>query len=172
MSGVSTFAIFQQLLQQSVNKNSSLDAATQASMTTYIAVLSKTVLAELTFANAESFSGAASIDEALKSIRVATAALGTNRVEFEEIVWTVCHTVDGTKGEIGALIGHGGNSPDPLLATSDITMEYRLSSSDTWKAFDRQTLLTGITRIQFAVDIADQGSDATLPSLAVVAYQE
>lgn len=172
MSGVSTFSVFKQLLQQSVDKNSSLDAATKATMTTYIAQLDENVLLELTFANHESTGGAVTINEALKAIEVAIAALGTNRVEWEEMVFTVCHTIDGTKGEIGALLGHGGNSANALVAASDISLQYRLSSTDTWKAFDRQTVLTGVTRIQFAADIADQVAAGSLPTLTVIAVQE
>jgi hypothetical protein len=172
MSGVSTFAIFRQLLQQSVDGNSQLDSSTRASMTTYIAALSKEENVELTFADVESTGGSVTVDEALKAVQVATGVLGTNRVVFDEITWTVEHTVNGTKGEIGALVGHGGNSPDALIATADISLQYRLSSTGTWKAFDRQTVLNGVTTIQFAADIADQVADGTLPTLLIAASQE
>jgi hypothetical protein len=50
-------------------------------------------------------------------------------------------------------------------------MEYRLSSTDPWKSFDRNTVLEDVTSIQFAAAIADQAGAAALPGIVLIAQQ-
>jgi len=172
MAGVSTFEIFKTLLTNSVNADASLSSSTKASMVIRIADLARSYPLILNYENQDSVAGNVSVSEALKSILIASGAPGTpNRVEFDLVNFSVPVRIDGTQGAIGALIGHGGTSLDPLVDTADITLQYRLTASGTWKAFNQTTLLDNVTSVQFAAAIADQGSAASLPELHIVAQQ-
>lgn len=171
MSGVTTFGIFQSLLTNSVNSDATLDETTKASMLTRVSMLARITDMVLHSGNVESSVGQVTVDESINEITVLTGATGNNRVIFDAVQMTVPVDVNGGAGESGFLVGHGGDGVNSLVAVADITMQYRLSATDAWKAFTRSTSLKNVTYIQFAVDIADQGSDAALPQMTVLAYQ-
>ena len=120
---------------------------------------------------AQSVTGAVTENTTTKSLDVAIAVLGTNRVEFDPIQLFVPVTVDGTRGIRGFLPGHAGTSALPLVAQSGITLQYRLAAGDPWATFDRTTLLPEVTWIQFAAAIADQVATSALPAIHVHAEQ-
>lgn len=170
-SAVTTFGIFQSLLTNSVNSDASLDPTTKASMLTRIAELAREAAVLLDFSNVESTVGQAAVAEATRSIEVVSGATGNNRVVWDLMTFTVPVTISGGLGTRGFLAGHVGASVNGPVVEADISLQYRLSSTDTWKAFDRNTILEDIITVQFAADIADQGSDAALPTLNLVARQ-
>lgn len=170
-STVTTFAVFQTLLQRSVDLDPNLDSATKAAMKTRIQNLVREQEIVLDQEKAQSVTGAVTENTTTKSLDVAIAALGTNRVEFDPIQFFVPVTVDGTRGIRGFLPGHAGTSVLPLVAQSGITLQYRLSSGAPWATFDRTTLLQEVTWIQFAAAIADQVVASSLPALHIHAEQ-
>jgi hypothetical protein len=138
-STVTTFGIFQSLLVNSVNNDSNLDAATKSSMLVRINELAREVGLVMDFSNVESFGGSVTIDELAKSIEVAVGATGTNRVVWDLMSFTVPLMISGTLTASGFLPGHVGASANGPVADADISMQYRLSTTDTWKTFDRST---------------------------------
>jgi hypothetical protein len=170
-STVTTFAVFQTLLQRSVDLDPNLDSATKAAMKTRIQNLAREQEIVLGQPKASSTSGAVTENPTTQSIDVAIAALGTNRVEFDPIQFFVPVTVDGTKGVRGFMPGVAGTSVLPLVAQAGITLQYRLASGDPWSNFDRTTLLSEVTWIQFAANIADQVAASSLPDIHIHAEQ-
>jgi len=171
-TAVTTFGVFKSLLTNSVSNDSSLDAATKASMLVRINDLPRDVRVVLDFSTVESFGGLVTVDDLAKSIEVAVGATGTNRIEWDLLIFAVPLAVSGTLTATGFLPGHVGASANAPVADADIAMEYRFSGTDVWKTFDRSTVLEGVTAIQFAAAIADQGGAAALPLLALIARQE
>ena len=171
MSTVSTFGIFQSLLTNSVNSDTTLDAATKASMLARITAIPRYDLLGFTAGNVVSTTGLATVNAALNEIAVATGVTGNNRVVWGGVTFVVPVDISGSLGERGFLPGHGGDGTDGLVALADISLQYRLSATGVWAAFNRSTSLKGVTYIEFAADIADQGSDAVLPQVNIPAYQ-
>lgn len=171
-SAVTTFGVFKSLLTNAINNDSSLDAATRSSMLARINELPREVSIALGFDTAESVAGQVTVDDLAKSIEVASGATGNNRVEWTLMTFAIPLTISGTLGARGFLPGNVGVSPNPRVADADISVEYRFSATDTFKTFDRSTVLKEVTSIQFAARIADQGSDASLPGLVFVTEQE
>jgi|SRR5210317_853854 len=169
---VSTFAIFQQLLTASVNKDSSLDTTAKMSMLTRLAELAREVSLVEDHSTVESVAGQVTADDANLSIEVATGATGNNRVTFVARTFMVPVTVAGTVADKGFMLGSTGTSANAAVAAADVSVQYRFSTTDPWKNFTQSSVLKGVTSIQFAADIADQGADAALPSLVFVATQE
>jgi hypothetical protein len=172
MSTVTTLAIFKQLLTKSVNADTTLDDTTRASMLARIDDMTEDVALLLDYANAESVSGQVTLDELNRSIEVATGATGNNRVVWESMTFAVPVDISGGLGTQGFLPGHVGSSANSPVATADISLEYRFSATDPWKKFDRNVLLEDVTTIQFAAAIADQGSDAALPTINLIPEQK
>ncbi len=168
-SAVSTFGIFQSLLTSSVTNDTTLDAATKASMLTRINELARGIDLRLDISNVESVTGQAVKNEALNAIEIGTP--GTSRVEWNSMTFTVPVDIDGTAGEDGFLPGHGGDGADPLVTVADISLQYRLTAAGAWQAFRRTTLLKGVTFIQFAADVADPTLASVLPQINLVANQ-
>ncbi len=167
-----TFAIFQSLLRESVTKDTALSSATRAAMLARIDDLARDVELLFNFDNVDSSAGSVSIDHANKSIELAVGVLGTNRVEWSLMTFSVPVTISGVKTAIGAFFGNAGTSVNALVADADISLQYRFSSTDNWKNLDKATVLETVTAIQIAADIADQASIAALPGVVIVAKQE
>jgi hypothetical protein len=172
MSTVTTWAIFKQLLANSVNADTSLDDTTRASILARIDDMTADVALLLDFSNVSSVAGQVSVDELNQSIEVASGATGNNRVIWNQMTFAVPVDISGTLGENGFLPGHIGSSGNPAVANADISLEYRFSATDPWKKFTRNSFLEDVTAIQFAAAIADQGADAALPTLNLVAEQK
>jgi hypothetical protein len=172
MSTVTTWAIFKQLLTNSVNADTSLDDTTSASILARIADMTADVALLLDFSSVESVAGQVTLDELNRSIEVASGATGNNRVIWNLMTFAVPVDISGSLGTRGFLAGHVGSSVNSPVAEADITLEYRFSATDPWKKFDRNSLLEDVATIQFAAAIADQGSDAALPTLNLVAEQK
>jgi len=170
-SAVTTFGVFKGLLKDSVNKNSSLDAATKSSMLVRVEDLPRDERVVLNFDNVASLSGQVTVDDLAKSIEVAIGVTGNNRVEWDLMTFAVPVSIAGTLTADGFLPGNIGASANPPVAAADISMEYRLSSTDAWKTFDRNTVLEEVSSIQFAATIADQVASAALPGLVLIAQQ-
>jgi len=172
MSTVTTLAIFKQLLTKSVNADTTLDDTTRASILARIDDMTSDVALLLDFSTVESVSGQASVDELNRSIEVAAGATGNNRVVWDAMTFAVPVDISGGLGTQGFLPGHVGSSGNSPVATSDITLEYRSSTTDNWKKFDRNSFLEDVTAIQFAAAIADQVGDAALPTINLIAEQK
>lgn len=170
-SPVTTFGITQSLLTNSVNLDSTLDATTKASLLSRINELTRHTPVLLDFSSVDSVAGQASVADATKSIEVLSGATGNNRVEWKLMTFVIPVNISGGLGTKGFLDGHVGASPQSAVPEADISMQYRLLATDTWKAFDRNTVLEEISSVQFAADIADQGSNAALPTLNLIAQQ-
>lgn len=169
---VSTFGVFVQLLTRSVNDDASLDEATKVSMLSRLADLARDVGITLDYSEVETVAGSVSLDELNKSIEVATGSIGNNRVVWNLMKFSVPLHINGSLGTKGFLVGHTGASPNAAVAEDDISLEYRFDSNETFKRFDRNTVLEGVTSIQFAAAIVDlQGSDAALPGISLIARQ-
>lgn len=170
-STVTTFGIFKQLLIDAINADTNLGTTAKASMLSRVNELARHVPIELGFAEVESTSGFVSVDEAAKSIEVVSGAGGTNSVIYDPLTFTVPVNVDGLLTNQGAFAGNVGASSNGPVAESDITLQYRLSATDTWKAFDKNTLLEEVTFLQLRANIADQVASLALPILVLVAKQ-
>lgn len=172
VSTVTTFAIFQQLLRDSVNKDPDLSATTKASMLARIDDLPQKGQIVEDFSTYESFTGDITVDAANRSIEVGTTVSGNNRVIFAAHTFPVPATISGVDTLKGFHTGGVGTSPNPEVEAADLSVQYRFSSTDPWKNLAQASLLGGLTSIQFAVDIADQGSLAALPQIVFVPTQE
>jgi hypothetical protein len=171
-STVTTLAIFKQLLTNAVNADASLDDTTRASMLARIADMTSDVALLLDFSNVSSVAGQVSLDELNRSIEVATGATGNNRVIWNQMTFAVPVDISGSRGERGFLPGHVGSSGNSPVDSADISLEYRFGATDPWKKFTRNSLLEDVTTVQFAAAIADQGADAALPTLNLIAEQK
>lgn len=171
-SAVTTFGVFKSLLTNSINNDASLSAAVKSSMLARVNELPREVSLLQDFSNVDSTGGLVTVNNLTKSIEVAVGATGTNRVEWEMATFAVPTRISGTLSSSGFLPGHGGASPNALTALADIALQYRFSSTDAWKAFNRNTVLEGVTQIQFSAAIADQVGATALPGIVLVAQQE
>lgn len=169
-STVTTLAIFKTLMLRSVDLDPNLDTATKAAMKVRIQNIASEQEVVLDQSKVLSAQGNASEVPATRSIKVLLGA-PVSRVEFDPITYFVPVRVDGTHGVRGFLPGHAGASALPLVAQADLSIQYRLASSDAWAAFDRNTVLPEVTWIQFAVDIAQQLADSAVPALHIHAEQ-
>jgi hypothetical protein len=172
MSTVTTFAIFQQLLRNAVNNDTNLDSATKASMLARIDGLPQMDVLVEDYDTAASYTGDVTVDEANRSIEIGTTATGINRVIFGLRTFPIPVTIGGTDTLSGFLTGGVGVSVNPEVAIADLGVQYRFSSTDTWKNLSQSSLLKGVTAFQLAIDIADQVSDAALPQIILALTQE
>lgn len=172
MSTVTTLAIFKQLLTRSVNADTSLDTTTRASMLARIEDMTSDVALLLDYSTVESVSGQVVLNGLNRSIEVGIGSTGNNRVIWSAMTFSVPVDICGGSGTQGFLPGHVGSSANPPVVTTDIIMEYRFSTADVWKKFDRNSFLEDVTNIQFAAAIADQVADAALPAINLIAEQK
>lgn len=168
---VNSFGIFQSLLTNAVTNDATLDDATRASMLTRINEMVRYDHVLLDHSKVGSVQGNVSVVAADNSIAVASGAVGNNRVEWDALQFTVPVDIDGGLGVRGFLSGHGGDGSDPLVDLADISLQYRTTASGSWRAFNRNSFLRSVTWVQFAADVADQGSDAILPQVNLLAFQ-
>jgi hypothetical protein len=166
-----TWSIFLQLLSESIDENGNLSDTLSAGLKTRVTYLSKEELIALTSENVASYTGDATVDEATSSITIASGA-STSDVIWDLTTLGTPVRVLGSKSAIGALVGNIGEGSNSPVANDDISMFYRTSTSGTWIAFTRNTVLDSISTIQFKATIAAQGSDADLPQLFVFTEQE
>jgi len=163
-----TFSMFQQILSDAVDAYSNLDTTFKSALKTRISALPKLERVSLTAENVES-STDATVSEANNSITVVSGSSGT--IQWEMANFSTPVRIDGTLGEIGALVGHVGGGSNTPIANSDINLYYRESSSGTYKAFGRNTVLNEVTSIQFQVITGTLGVDGDLPQLHILAEQ-
>ncbi len=169
-STVTTFAVFQTLLQRSIDLDANLDSATKAALKTRAQNLARQQDIVLDQPKALSASGNASELVADRAIIMAGVA-GTGRVEFDPMTFTIPLRVTGTFGPRGFLMGTSGTSAVAQIVATALSLQYRTASADAWSNFDRSTVLDEVTWIQFAVDIGTQGAAASVPALHIHADQ-
>jgi len=174
MSTTTDFDTFKRLLDEAIAANDDLTTAMQTALRVRVGLLPKLDLLELGDGNAEAANSTnVVISEATDSITVTDSLAGVVTWAMES--YDTPMRVIGPRGvdNVGALIGDegsAGNTRVDVIAT--VTLQYRLTSTDTWKAFDRTTYLTGVTSIQFRANITVAAGDRDLPKLWVVLEQE
>lgn len=169
-STVTTFAVFQTLLQRSIDLDPNLDSATKAALKTRAQNLVRQSDVVLDQSMVQTLSGFVTSDSANRCLLVGVGA-GPSRAEFSAVQLVVPIRIDGTKGVRGFLPGHPGTSVVALIDSADISLQYRLSSSEVWRNFDRNTVLDEVTWIQFAADFATQVGTVSVPQLHIHAEQ-
>jgi hypothetical protein len=93
------------------------------------------------------------------------------QVTFSLVEFDTPVRIDGTVGAVGALVGHAGQGSNPVVATADISLSYRLGTSGTFKAFGRNNVIDSVSEIQFRLDVSTQTGDHDVPLLHLVAEQ-
>ena len=169
MAVQTTFSMFQQLLRNSVNNDSTLEATLKAALLLRIDYLCRDEHHVMGASDVNSITGG-TVDEATDSIAVPDAA--TAEIIYDLITFGTPVTIRGTMSTIGLLLGHIGQGSNPAVAEADITIQYRESDSDAWKAFGRTVVLDNISTIQFRATVAVQTGDHDMPQLHVVPEQE
>jgi len=164
-----TFSMFQQLLRNSVNNDSSLEATLKAALLLRIDYLCRDEPHIMGSGQVNAISGG-TVDEATDSILVPSGSGA--EITYDLITFGTPVSIDGTKTSIGLLLGNIGQGSNPAVAESDITLQYRESESDAWKAFGRTVVLDNISSVQFKATVAVQGADADMPQLHLVAEQD
>lgn len=172
VSPITTFGVFKSLLTQAVNNDGTLSSAVKSSMLARLNELPREVSIALDFSTVESVAGFVSVSPITRSVEVAIGASGSNRATWGLLNFGVPLTIGGVKTADGFFAGNAGASANPLVDITGVSLEYRLSATDAWKAFDRNTVLYGVTAIQFAAAVADQVAAVALPGLHLVAVQE
>ena len=172
VSPITTFGVFKNLLTQAVNNDSTLSSAVKSSMLARLNELPREVGIALDFSTVESVAGFVSVSQITRSVEVAIGASGSNRATWGLLSFGVPLTIGGMKTAAGFFAGNTGASANTPVAIADVALEYRLSATDSWKSFDRNTVLYGVTAIQFAAAIADQVAAVALPGLHLGAVQE
>lgn len=179
MAAVTTYDITKGLLQDSVNKNASLDSATKASLTTRISELARQWWIDLLFSNIESAGGFVTVDQATGSMEVGIGAGGTNVVTWTTMVWQVPRQIRGTVGTDGG-VGNGGylmgeigsSATGTKVPEAEVSLQYRFGTTDAnWKNFDDTTVLDSVSTIQFRANVDDQVGAVVMPALHVYAEQ-
>jgi stage V sporulation protein SpoVS len=169
MAVQTTFSMFQQLLRNSINNDSSLEATLKAALLLRVDYLARDEQHIMGASEVNAITGG-TVDQATDSITFATGVGGD--VTFDLITFGTPVTIDGTKTAIGLLLGNVGQGSNPAVAEADITIQYRTSTSGAWKAFGRNVVLDGISTIQFKATIAVQAADADMPKLHLVSEQD
>jgi len=169
MAVQTTFSMFQQLLRNSINADSSLEATLKAALLLRVDYLPRVDHQIMGASQVNAVTGA-TVDEATDSITFASGSGGD--IIFDLITFGTPVQIDGTQAGIGLLLGHVGQGVNPPVVESDITLQYRESDSAAWKAFGRNVVLDNISTIQFKATVAVQGADADMPQLHLVTEQE
>jgi hypothetical protein len=172
MAVETTFQVFQQLLKESIDSDTGLSTTLKASLKNRVDSLSQTEDRVLGIDQVESTAGSVTSDIPNASIEVAIGSLGTNRVEFGLITFATPVRIQGSDGAaMGLLSGHSGESANAAVAAADVTAQYRLTATDTWKAWTRNTVIPTTKTVQFALDIADQVGAVSVPQMWFLAEQ-
>lgn len=169
MAVQTTFSMFQQLLRNSITNDTTLEATLKAALLLRVDYLPKIEQHVMGASQVNAITGG-TVDEATDSITFASGVGGD--ITFDLITFGTPVAIDGTMAGIGLLLGHVGQGTNSAIAEADITLQYRTSDSDPWKAFGRTVVLDAISTIQFKATIATQGVDADMPQLHLVAEQE
>ena len=169
MAVQTTFSMFQQLLRNSINNDSSLEATLKAALLLRVDYLPRDEHQVMGASQVNAITGG-TVDEATNSITFASGSGGD--ITFDSITFGTPVRIDGTQTSIGLLLGNVGQGTNPAVAESDITLQYRETDADPWKAFGRTVVLDNISTIQFKATIAVQGADADMPQLHLIADQE
>lgn len=169
MAVQTTFSMFQQLLRNSINNDSTLEATLKAALLLRVDYLPRLEQHVMGAAEVNAITGG-TVDDATDSITFATGTGGD--ITFDLITFGTPVTIDGTMAALGLLLGHTGQGSNPAVAEADITLQYRESDSGTWKAFGRTVVLSSISSIQIKATVAVQGADADMPQLHLIAEQE
>lgn len=169
MAVQTTFSMFQQLLRNSINNDSSLEATLKAALLLRVDYLARLEHRVMGASEVNQISGG-TVDEATDSITVPNGSGA--EIVFDMLTFGTPVQIDGTIAGIGLLLGHVGQGSNPAVAEADITLQYRTSTAGAWKAFGRNIVLSDISTIQFKATIATQGADADVPQLHLVAEQE
>ena len=172
MSAIDTsFEVFKQLLAESVDSNANLSSTLKASLKVMVDGMPRQSLVLLEASNVDTAAGNVSFDPANDLMEVASGTPATpNRIEWNAVTFSVPHTLETAigVGPIPASLGNVGGSTLSPVASSDLSMQYRLSTTDPWVAVTRTTILRDVTWIQFAVEIADQTANVAVPKLHLV----
>lgn len=168
MAVETTFEVFIQLLKEAIDDSSVLTDIMKAALKVRADALARIEFAELSAGDVLS-STDVTVSEANDSLTVADGDSGN--VIFNLKTFDTPVRIDGTFGDIGALVGHVGQGANAVVANADITISYRLAATGTFIAFRRNTVLPNVTTIQFRVDIATQTGDHDIPQLFLVAQQ-
>ena len=169
MAVQTTFSMFQQLLRNSLNNDSSLESTLKTALLLRVTYLPRIEHHVLGASDVNAITGG-TVDEATDSITVPNGSGA--EITFDLITFGTPVQIDGTMAGIGLLLGHVGQGSNAPVAESDITIQYRESTSGTWRAFNRNVVLSDISTIQFKATVATQGADADMPQLHLVAEQE
>ena len=168
MAVQTTFSMFQQLLSESIDANSDLSDTFKAALKLRVTALPQYEPIALTSQNVDSTTNA-TVNAATDSITIADTFAG--EIEWDLITFDTPVRIEGTIGEIGALVGHDGQGTNTVVANADITLQYRLTASGTYVAFNRNTVLPEVTTIQFKAVIATQTGDHDMPQLHMLPEQ-
>lgn len=163
-----TFSMFQQLLKDAIDADTTLTTTMKSAFKLRVDALPKIEPVLLGAQNVES-STDVTVDEATNSILVPDGSGGT--IEWTMVTFSTPVRIDGTQGSIGVLVGHIGQGSNTPVADSDITLQYRESSSGAYKAFGRNVVLDEVSSIQFKATIASQTGDHDMPQLHLLAEQ-
>jgi len=163
-----TWSMFVQLLREALDSDTGLSDTLKAALKARCDALTPEEHHVLSSMNVESSTGVV-VSEANDTITVPTGAGGD--VTWDLITFDTPVRIDGTIGGIGVLLGHAGQGSNPAVAESDITLQYRESTSGSWRAFGRTVVIDEVSTVQFKATIAVQGADADLPQLHILAEQ-
>jgi len=168
MAVQTTFSMFQQLVKDAIDSDSTLTTTLKSALKLRVDALPKIEQVELTAQNVDS-STDVTVSEANDSITVPDTSGGT--VEWDLVTFDTPVRIDGTIGTIGALVGHVGQGTNDPVADADITLQYRETASGVYKAFTRNVVLDEVSAIQIKATIATQTGDHDLPQLHIIAEQ-
>lgn len=163
-----TLSMFIELLKESIDTNSSLQTVMKTALKARADALPSLELHSLTVDEVNSSTGV-TLDATHGVITVPSGSVG--EVIFGMISFSTPVRISGGYGPFGALVGHTGQGSNPVVDNADITMKYRLTTSGSWKAFNRTVVLDEISTVQFGIDIVLQAADADIPQLHIIAEQ-
>jgi hypothetical protein len=169
MAVQTTFSMFQQLLRNSINNDTSLEATLKTALLLRVDYLCRDEHHVMGAAQVNAISGG-TVDEATDSITVPDATGA--EITYDLITFGTPVTISGTMATIGLLLGHIGQGTNPVVAEADISIQYRETDADTWKAFSRTVVLENISTVQFKATVATQTGDHDMPQLHVIPEQE
>lgn len=168
MAVQTTFSMFQELLKDSINANSSLSSTMAAALLLRVDALPKYEPHALTAQNVNAITGG-TVDEATDSITVPSGSGA--EITWDLISFSTPVRIEGVDGPFGVLVGHVGQGSNSPVANADITLQYRETTTGTWRSFTRNTVLDEVSSVQFKATVGTQGADADMPQLHVIAEQ-
>jgi len=168
MAVETTFEVFVQLLKEAIDDSTDLSDTMKVALKARADALTRTQLVKLSAGNVLSSTNV-TVSVATDSMTVADGDSG--HVIFDLMEFDTPVRIEGTHGEVGALVGHVGLGTNPPVDNSDMTLSYRLGSTGTFVAFRQTTVLPSVSEIQFRLDVAVQTGDHDIPQLHAVAEQ-